>query len=122
MKNQKIMVAVLAGIAAGLAAPAAAHAQDAQAPVKCFGVNGCGQHASCAVKQDDIAAVRALLGPKAFKAKFGKTAEHSCKAHASCGAGSGVLNFTDVSVDSCTQQGGIVIEEKDGKKIAKKLS
>ena len=34
------------------------------------------------VKADDLGAVKSLLGPKMFSARFGKSKEHSCKAHA----------------------------------------
>ncbi len=121
--NKKVLLAALAGLAIGVANPAKALAQDA-APageLKCYGINGCGQHASCAVKGDDIAAVRKLLGNKEFKKTFGKTKEHSCAAHASCGASFGKLNFTKTDADTCKQAGGIVIDEVDGQKVARKL-
>lgn len=121
--NKKVLLAALAGLAIGVANPAKAHAQDAVPTdeVKCYGINGCGQHASCAVKADDIAAVRKLLGNKDFKKTFGKTKEHSCAAHASCGAAFNTLNFTKTSGETCKQEGGIVIDEVDGQKVARKL-
>ena len=125
-KKKTLTLAALAGMALGMAAPYNAQAQDNTAAgkssdVKCFGINGCAQHASCGVKADDVAAVRKLLGETDFKARFGKSTAHSCGAHASCGASSKILNFTTVSERECQQSKGIVIEEVEGKKVAKQL-
>ena len=120
-KNQKLVLAALAGLALAAAVPATAVGQDSQSDVKCFGVNGCKGHSGCGVQADDVAAVKALLGSKAFKEQFSKTTTHSCAAHGSCGAKQHILNWTTVSTDECKAQGGIVIEETDGKKVAKKL-
>lgn len=125
MKTTKnvLLVAAIAGMTLG--SNAASPAQEANAGqaagVKCFGINGCGANASCAVKADDISAVRTLLGSKAFNGRFGKTKEHSCKAHASCGASSRILNWTTVAPAACEESHGIVIDEADGKKSARQL-
>jgi len=119
-RNSKLLVAAMAGLAIGFTAVPAAHAEDAP-PVKCWGINSCGQHAGCGVKADDIAAVEKLLGKTDFQARFGKTTTHSCGHHATCGAQSGVLNWTKVSEQECQKAAGILIEEKDGQKTARKL-
>ena len=93
---------------------------DGTKEVKCFGVISCKAHAGCGVEANDVAAIRALLGDKDFDARHSKTKTHSCK-HASCGAAKKILNWTKISEDSCQQQGGFVIDERDGKKVAKKL-
>lgn len=116
-KNEKLLAAAVAGIAMGFSAPAPAQAAD---DVKCYGINGCGQHAKCSVAQADLDAVKRLLGDKDYRARFGKSEAHGCGAHAKCGAGAGILNWTETSAGECKAQGGIVIEEKDGKKVAKK--
>jgi hypothetical protein len=120
-RTNALVVAAVAGLAIGVKAPAQTANAGQPVEVKCYGINGCGQTASCAVKADDLAAVKTLLGPKSFKVRFGKSTEHSCKAHASCGASSHILNWTSTSEDACRQASGIVIEENDGKKIAKSL-
>jgi hypothetical protein len=121
MQSKKVFVlAALAGMAVGVAQPMALHAQDAP-ELKCFGVNSCKAHAGCSVEPDDVAAVKALLGDKDFNSKYGKTKTHSCGSHASCGASSKILNWTKISEDSCKQQAGIVIDNQDGKKVARKL-
>jgi hypothetical protein len=124
-KSKTLTPAALAGMAIGIATPYTAQAQDSAAGktsgVKCYGINGCGQHASCAVKAADLAAVKALLGDADYKARFGKSTMHSCGAHASCGASSKILNWTTVSETECQQSKGIVIEETNGKKAAKQL-
>jgi hypothetical protein len=68
-----------------------------------------------------VSAPETLLGTEAFNTRFGKSKEHSCKAHAGCGASSHILNWTGTSQDACQQAHGIVIEEADGKKVAKEL-
>ena len=70
---------------------------------------------------DDVAAVKMLLGDEQFNAQFGKTKTHSCAAHGSCGAKQHILNWTKVGADECKASSGIVIEEQDGSKVAKKL-
>jgi hypothetical protein len=119
MKKDILLRSALAGLSLGLAAPAALPAQDA-GDVKCYGINGCGSHAKCAVAAEDIAAVKALLGEKDFKHRFGKSEAHSCGAHAKCGAGSQILNWVPTSAGECKAQGGFLVEEKDGKKVARK--
>jgi hypothetical protein len=114
-------MAAVAGLAIGANAPAQEANAGQSAGVKCYGINGCAANASCAVKAEDLAAVRTLLGAKAYKARFGKSTEHSCKAHGSCGASSHILNWTSASQKSCTENHGIVIEDTDGKKAAKQL-
>lgn len=119
--NKVLLMAALAGLAVGVTQVPAANAQEkSNNEVKCYGVNSCKAHASCAVEGDDVAAVKALLGT-GFNSKFGKTKAHSCGAHASCGASNKILNWTTISEDSCKEQGGIVIDEQDGKKTARQL-
>ena len=120
-KTNALVVAAVAGLAIGVKAPAQEANAGQPAEVKCYGINGCAANSSCAVKGDDVAAVKALLGTEAFNERFGKSKEHSCKAHAGCGASSHILNWTSTSQDACQQAHGIVIEETDGKKVAKKL-
>ena len=118
--NQKLVLAAVAAISLAAAAPAPVLGQDSPTDVKCYGVNSCKGHSGCGVKSDDVAAVKMLLGDD-FETQFGKTKTHSCAAHGSCGAKQHVLNWTKVSADDCKTQGGIVIEEQDGMKVAKKL-
>lgn len=120
-RTNALVVAAVAGLAIGIKAPAQEANAGQPAEVKCYGINGCAANSSCAVKAEDVAAVRALLGTAAFSERFGKTKEHSCKAHAGCGASSHILNWTNTSQDACQQAHGIVIEESDGKKVAKEL-
>ncbi len=120
-RTNALVVAAMAGLAIGAKAPAQEANAGQPAEVKCYGINGCGANASCAVKADDLAAVKSLLGPKVYKVRFGKSKEHSCKAHANCGASSHILNWTTTSEESCQQSHGIVIQETDGNKAAKEL-
>jgi len=122
-KSNFLLVAAIAGMSLGPNATAPAQDANAGQPagVKCYGTNGCGANASCAVKADDISAVRTLLGNRAYRARFAKSKEHSCKAHASCGASNHILNWTPTSLESCSVSHGIVIEESEGKKTAKQL-
>jgi hypothetical protein len=121
MQSKKVLtVAALAGIAIGAGQPTIARAQESK-EVKCYGVNSCKGHSGCSLTADDVSAVRNSLGEKDFKARFGKTKTHSCGAHASCGASSKILNWTSISEDSCQEKGGYIVEEQDGKKVAKKL-
>jgi hypothetical protein len=120
-RTNALVIAAVAGLTMGASAPAQEASAGQPADVKCYGINGCAANASCAVKAEDLAAVRTLLGAKAFKARFGKSTEHSCKAQGSCGASSHILNWTTVGNETCQQSHGIVIEETDGKKVAKQL-
>jgi len=121
-RTNALVVAAVAGLAIGANAPAQESTNAGQpAGVKCYGINGCAANASCAVKGEDLAAVKTLLGAKAYKARFGKSTEHSCKAHGSCGASSHILNWSTTDEGTCQQGHGIVIEESDGKKVAKQL-
>lgn len=119
MKRDTLLRAALAGLSVGLAAPAASPAQE-PGEVKCYGINGCGQHAKCAVSAADLAAVRTLIGGKDFEKRFGKSEVHSCGSHAKCGASAQILNWVGASAAECKTQGGFVIEEKGGKKVAKR--
>ena len=119
--NQKLVLAAVAGIALAAAAPAPVLGQDSPTDVKCYGINSCKGHSGCGVKADDVAAVKMLLGDEQFNAQFGKTKTHSCAAHGSCGAKQHILNWTKVGADECKASSGIVIEEQDGSKVAKKL-
>lgn len=121
MKKDTLLRAALAGLSVGLAASATSLAQDKAGEVKCYGINGCGAHAKCAVSAADIEAVRTLLGEKEFTSRFGKSEAHSCGAHAKCGGSSQILNWVPTKAGECKAQGGILIEEgKDKKKVAKK--
>ena len=68
----------------------------------------------------DIWRFRTLLGDKEFETKFGKSETHTCGSHAKCGASSGILNWTPTAADKCKADGGYVVEDKDGKKVARK--
>ncbi len=121
-RTNALVVAAVAGLAIGANSPAQEATTAGQAAgVKCYGINGCAANASCAVKGEDLAAVKTLLGTKAYKTRFGKSTEHSCKAHGSCGASSHILNWTTTDEGTCQQSHGIVIEESDGKKVAKQI-
>ena len=118
--KKMLLMAAVAGMAIGAAQPTQAQ-ENNTADVKCFGVNSCKAHAGCSVTDEQVAAVKSLLGDKSFKERFGKTRTHSCGAHASCGASSKFLNWTSISEDSCKEQSGYVVEEKDGKLVARQL-
>ncbi len=120
MKKDKLLLAAIAGITLGASAPAASVAGEKADEVKCYGINSCGHHSKCSVKDDDLAAVRTLLGEKEYDKAFGKSETHSCGSHAKCGASSRILNWTPTSAAECHDKGGIVIEESAGKKVAKK--
>jgi hypothetical protein len=120
MKKDKFLVAAIAGIALGASTPRSVSADEAKDEVKCYGVNGCGAHAKCSVTADDLAAVKTLLGPRDYASRFGKSEAHSCGAHAKCGTPANILNWVPTSADQCKADGGFVITEKDGKKVAKK--
>jgi len=120
-RTSALVVAAVAGLAIGANAPAQEATPGQPAGVKCYGMNGCAANASCAVKAEDLAAVKTLLGVKAYKARFGKSTEHSCKAHGSYGASSRILNWTTADEGTCQQSHGIVIEELNGKTVARQL-
>jgi hypothetical protein len=129
MKKDRRLLAAIAGITLGAAAwpGAAAEKKD---DVSCWGVNSCGKAgkcgasekgAQCGVTDADLAAVKALLGEKEYAAKWGKSTTHDCAApDAKCGAGGQVLNWTTLSAGDCKAKGGYLVEDKDGKKVAKK--
>jgi len=81
-RTNPLVVAAVAGLAIGVKAPTQEANAGQPADVKCYGINGCAANSSCGVKADDVAAVRTLLGTQAFNDRFGRTKEHSCKAHA----------------------------------------
>jgi hypothetical protein len=120
MTKDKLLMAAVAGIALGATAPLPAVAEEAKDEVKCYGVNGCAAHAKCAVAAEDLAAIKALLGPKDYKERFGKSEAHSCGAHASCGTPQNILNWVPTSADQCKTDGGFVVVQENGKKVAKK--
>ena len=72
-KTNALVVAAVAGLAIGANAPAQEVNAGQPGGVKCYGINGCAANASCAVKAEDLAAVRSLLGAKSYKARFGKS-------------------------------------------------
>ncbi|HET7294258.1 MAG TPA: hypothetical protein VFM88_17675 [Vicinamibacteria bacterium] len=119
MRNDKLLMAAIAGITLGVTASPRAIAADKD-EVKCWGINACGSHAKCSVGEDDLAAFKALLGAKEFAAKFGKSEAHGCGSHASCGGSSQILNWTTATAGECKAKGGYLVETKDGKKVAKK--
>lgn len=121
MKKDMLLRAALAGLSLGLAASTTSLAQDKDGEVKCYGINGCGAHAKCAVSAADIEAVRKLYGEKEFKSRFGKSEAHACGSHAKCGSGAQILNWVNASASECKAQGGILIQEDASKKkVAKK--
>jgi hypothetical protein len=120
MKKDRLLLAAVAGITLGAVATPGAVAREEKDTVKCWGINGCGSHASCSVGTDDLAAIKALLGGKEYGARFGKSEAHACGAHAKCGGESQILNWTQVDAGQCRAQGGLLVEEKGGKKVAKK--
>ena len=119
-RREKLLMAAVTGITMGLSAPATNAADEKKGDVKCFGINGCGSHAKCGVTAEDLKAFRTLLGDKEYDSKFGKSEVHSCGSHAKCGAESGILNWTPTAADKCKAGGGYLVEDKDGKKVARK--
>ena len=119
-QEKRWLMAAVAGIVLGAATPKESAAEEKGGDVKCYGINACGSHAGCAVSQGDLDAVKALLGDSAYSKQFGKSEVHSCGQHAKCGASSGILNWTSTSAQECQEEGGILIEEVSGKKVAKK--
>lgn len=117
-KKDRFLMAAIAGIAMGVNSPA--HGEEKKDDVQCYGVNGCGSHAKCSVSADDLKALKALVGEKDYAAKYGKSEAHSCGSHAKCGASSQILNWVPMSRGECSAQGGFVVEEVGGKKVAKK--
>lgn len=118
--REKFLIAAVAGMTMGANAPLPAAAEEAKDEVRCFGVNGCGQHAKCAVSDADLNALRDLLGGEEYKKQFGNSEAHSCGAHAKCGASSQVANWVPTTVGECNAQGGIIVSEVGKKKVAKK--
>ena len=117
-----LLMAAVAGISMGLSMPARGAAGEKGDDVKCWGINGCGSHAKCSVKDDDLQALQTLLGDKDFKTRYGKSEAHSCGSHAKCGASSSILNWVPTSAAECKAQGGYVVEEvgTPKKKVARK--
>lgn len=119
MDERKLLMAAVAGLTVGVRTPA--QAQDEKAvETKCYGINGCASHAKCSVSQADLDAAKTLLGEKVYASRFGKSQVHGCGSHAKCGASSRILNWTPTAAGACKAKGGIVIEEADGKKVARK--
>lgn len=121
-RETKLLMAAVMGIGMGLSAPPASSAEKKADDVKCWGINGCGSHAKCAVSEADLQAVRTLLGDKDYTARFGKSETHSCGSHAKCGASSQILNWVPTRAESCKAEGGYLVEEvgAEKKKVAKK--
>ena len=119
MKKEKLLLAAVAGMTLGLTAPGTGFTEE-KTDVECWGVNGCGSHAKCSVTDADVAAVKKLLGDKEYAMKFGKTETHACGSHAKCGASAKILNWAPTPAGECKAKGGILVEEAEGKKIAKK--
>ena len=122
-REKRFLMAAVAGISMGLSGPAVGAADEKKGDVKCWGINGCGSHAKCSVKADDLKAFENLLGAQEYKQRFGKSDPHACGSHAQCGASSQILNWVPTSLDECKAQGGYVVEEvgTPKKKIAKKV-
>jgi hypothetical protein len=128
-REERFLVAAVAGITMGLLCPAKGGAVEKKGDVKCWGVNGCGAHATgavkaakCSVTADDLKAFEALLGEKEYKERFGKSEMHSCGSHAQCGASAKILNWLPTSREECRAQGGYLVEEvgTPPKKVARK--
>ena len=119
-RREKLLMAAAAGIAMGLSGPGASAADVKAGEVRCFGINGCGSHAKCGVTDADLKAFRTLLGDKEYESKFGKSETHTCGSTAKCGASSKILNWMPTAAAKCKTDGGYVVEEKDGKKVARK--
>jgi len=117
-----LLMAAVAGISMGLSAPVPSAAEEKTGDVKCWGINSCGSHAKCSVKDDDLKAMQDLLGDKDFKERFGKSETHSCGSHAKCGASSSILNWAPSSAAECKAKGGYLVEEvgTPKKKVARK--
>lgn len=118
MKKDNLLLAAVAGMALGVTIPGVAEEKPGE--LKCYGINGCGSHAKCSVTEKDLAAVKSLLGEKEYAKRFGKSQVHGCGSHAKCGASAHILNWVPTAGTECKDQGGILIEEVDGKKVAKK--
>jgi hypothetical protein len=118
-KREKLLMAAVAGIAMGAATPRPAAAQD-KGEVKCWGINGCGSEAKCAVTAQDLDAFKTLLGEKDYAAKYGKSTVHGCAGKAECGGAHGRLNWRMAAPGDCKAKGGFLVEEVAGKKVAKK--
>lgn len=118
--RKRLLTAAVAGIALGAGTPASADHKPGHGEAKCYGINGCGAHAKCSVADDDLAAVRQLLGDSEYRARFGKSEAHGCGAHAKCGAASQILNWVPSNGADCKEKGGFLIETVKGKKVAKK--
>jgi hypothetical protein len=119
MRQDRFLMAAVAGITLGVTAPRPAPAAGKD-EVRCWGINSCGQDGKCSVTAQDLAAFKALLGEKEYAARFGKSQAHSCAAHAQCGAADKILNWIATSAAECTAKGGYLVDEKDGKKLARK--
>jgi len=126
MKKDALFRAAVAGITLGLAASPRAGteetkgAEETRTEVRCYGINSCGSHAKCGIKQDDLDAVKTLLGEKEYTRQFGKSEVHTCGSHAKCGASFGILNWVPTTPGECSAKGGLLIEKADGKKVARK--
>ena len=128
-RRRALLGAAVAGIVLGAAAvpPAsgvsvrAAAAEESEADVNCWGINACTGHVNCGVGDDDIAALKRLVGEKTFAEKFGNSKTHTCAGHATCAASKQVLNWAKASPAICREKGGYLIEENwFGRKVAKK--
>jgi hypothetical protein len=120
-RREKLLMAAVTGIAMGLSASATQAADEKKGDVKCYGVNSCGSSAKCAVTDADLKAFRTLLGDKEYEAKWGKSETHACAGSAKCGAMAKILNWMPTTAEKCKSDGGYVVEEKDGKKVARKV-
>jgi hypothetical protein len=93
---------------AGMTHPATDTHSDKQ--VRCWGVNATKAEAKCAISEDDVQAVRLLLGD-AFETRFANTQTHKCGKHAACGTTDAVLNWTKLSEGECREKEGMLVED-----------
>jgi hypothetical protein len=123
-REQRLLMAAVAGITVGLSAPHTQAAEEKKTTVHCWGVNSCGSHAKCSVSEADVKAFRTLLGDKEYEERFGKTTLHGCGSSAKCGASSKILNWTPLEPAECKAKNGYLVEEEGTgeakKKVAKK--
>jgi hypothetical protein len=119
MKNRnKLVMAAVAGMALGAAAPAVAQTKPGE--IQCYGVNGCTAEAKCAVSKEDLAAVKKLVGDAEYAAKWSKSESHACSGKGQCGAGAQILNWVPAKPAACKEKAGFVISTVKGQKVAKK--
>src|SRR4051794_21883473 len=118
MNRKQLVMAAVAGMALGAAAPAVVAQKAGEG--NCYGINGCTPEAKCAVSKEDLAAIKKLVGDTEYSTKWDKSEAHSCSGKGQCGAGARILNFKPVSAKECKEKSGFTISTVKGQKIAKK--